>query len=111
MKSENKIPTAPSHLKPITRKWWATICESFELESHHLRLLQAACESWDRLQGAREVLDRDGVSYVNRFGDPCARPEVAIERDSRVAFARLCRELRLDDAPPPDDVRPPALNR
>lgn len=109
MNPANPIPKAPKHLRPATKRWWREVVETFDLESHHLRLLQAAAESWDRLQGAREVLDKNGVSYVDRFGAPRARPEVAVERDSRVAFARLCRELRLDDVPPPDVERPPSL--
>ncbi len=109
MTTEKKLPRPPRHLRPATKRWWREVVAEFDLESHHLRLLQAAAESWDRLQAAREVLDKSGVSYVDRFGAPRARPEVAIERDSRVAFARLCRELRLDDVPPPDGVRPPSL--
>jgi P27 family predicted phage terminase small subunit len=106
-----KLPTPPLHLQPATKRWWKSIVETFDLESHHLRLLQAACESWDRMQAARAVLDEKGVTYQNRFGDPCARPEVAIERDAKVSFARLVRELNLDSAPGPDGPRPPALNR
>lgn len=81
--------------------------DSYFLESQDLRLLQSACEAWDRLQAARRVLDRDGVSYVDRFGAPRARPEVAVERDSRIAFARLVRELNFGNAPGPDAKGPP----
>lgn len=107
----NDLPKPPAHLEPLTRKWFSLVCEEYDLESHHLKLLQAAAESWDRMQSARAVLDAEGISYKNRFGDPCARPEVAVERDAKVSFARLVRELRLDDVPPPDSPRPAALNR
>jgi hypothetical protein len=68
-------------------------------------LLTLAGESWDRGQQAREIVDRDGMTFDDRFGQPKPRPEIAIERDSRIGFARLLRELALDiDAPA--EVRP-----
>jgi hypothetical protein len=73
-----------------------------------LRLLQLACEAWDRAEQARELLLQHGLTFVDRFGQPHARPEIAIERDSRIAFARLLRELNLDIEPPAAN-RPPAL--
>jgi len=39
--------TAPSHLKPATLAWYQQIAADFELESHHLKILQLAAESWD----------------------------------------------------------------
>jgi phage terminase small subunit len=79
------------------------------LEPHHVKLLTVAAECWDRLLGAREAIDQHGTTYTDRFGSPRARPEVAIERDSRVAFARLLRELDLETEAAPASPRPPAL--
>jgi hypothetical protein len=86
------------------------VVEEFELEEHHVKLLTLAAEAWDRGQQARAVLDAEGISYVDRFGAPRSRPEVAVERDSRIAFARLLRELDLDVDTRPDP-RPPRGGR
>jgi P27 family predicted phage terminase small subunit len=80
----------------------------YALEPHHVRLLQAACETWDRLQQAREILATDGLMVEGAQG-PKAHPMLAVERDSRLALARLIRELDLDTEPPAQGVRPPAL--
>jgi P27 family predicted phage terminase small subunit len=97
----------PEYLEPATREWFAAIVADFELESHHLKLLTLAAEAWDRCQQARQALADHGLTYSAANGDPRARPEVAIERDSRLAFARLVRELGLDSAP--EAPRPPQL--
>ena len=99
----------PPHLAESTRHWFASVIETYELEPHHLRLLTLAAESWDRCQQAREILDKEGITYIDRFEAPRMRPEVAVERDSRLAFARLVRELDLDTEQTPEAVRPPAL--
>jgi len=101
---------APGHLTPRTRRWWVSVVEEYELEDHHVKLLSLAAEAWDRGQQARAILDAEGISYVDRFGAPRARPEVAVERDSRIAFARLLRELDLDVETRPDP-RPPRGGR
>ena len=98
----------PSYLRAETRRWWSSIYNSFELESHHVKLLTAAAQALDRAEQAREAIRKRGMTYQDRFGQPRARPEVAIERDSRLAFARLVRELGLDSENPPD-TRPPRL--
>ena len=95
----------PKHLSPEATAWWSGVVVDYELEPHHLKLLQAAAECWDRLQDARKALAKHGTTFNDRFGRPTPRPEVAIERDSRIAFARLVRELGFDVANP--DARPP----
>ncbi|MGB8288990.1 hypothetical protein [Rhizobium ruizarguesonis] len=66
-----------------------------------------AAEAWDQAQGAREVLDRDGQTFTDRFGQPKERPEVGIMQNARIAFARLLRELALDGVDGPDAPRSP----
>jgi P27 family predicted phage terminase small subunit len=98
----------PKHLSPATKRWWSAVVAAYELEAHHRTLLSLACEALDRCMAARAAIDRHGPIYTDRFGQPKARPEVAIERDSRIAFARMLRELQLD-AGAPDPPRGPQL--
>ncbi|MDH5324374.1 MAG: P27 family phage terminase small subunit [Gammaproteobacteria bacterium] len=99
----------PKHLRPNTKKWFRSVLEDYILQEHHYKLLTLAAEAWDRCQEAREALEKHGLTYEDRFGAPKSRPEVAIERDSRIAFARLVRELDLDCGTPAELDRPPAL--
>ena len=100
---------SPPHLADETRAWWVAVATEYQLESHHRRLLTLACESWDRGVQAREALAAHGTTYTDRWGQPRARPEVAMERDARIGFARLVRELALDIEPPDDTGRPPRI--
>lgn len=102
-------PTPPAHLRPPTREWWASVVADFALEPHHVRLLSLAATAWDRAEQARELVERHGLTFDDRFGAPRSRPEIAVERDSRLAFARLLRELQLD-IDTPDEVRPARLS-
>ena len=100
---------SPDHLRPETQVWWRSVVADYFLEPHHVRVLTLAGEAWDTCQQARMVLNEKGLTYEDRFGQPRARPEVSIERDSRIAFSRLVRELRLDDGPP--ETRLPRIGR
>lgn len=104
------IKKAPSHLRAPTRAWWRSVIADYELEEHHRRILTLAGESWDRCEEARETITADGLFYTDRFGQPRSHPAVALERDSRIAFARLVRELDLD-VEPPASSRAPGLGR
>ena len=101
---------APAHLSAGMRKWYASTEASYELDQHHRLLLQAAAEAWDRMADARAVLAKRGTTFDDRWGCPHPRPEIAIERDARVAFCRCLRELALDVSAP-DEPRPPGLGR
>jgi len=99
---------APAHLSRPSRELWTAVVKEYELqeEPHALRLLTLACEASDRCEQARVALADEGLTYTDRFGCPKPSPYIAIERDSRLAAARLFRELALPLSDP-DDARPP----
>lgn len=103
-----KRPPAPSHLSARSRTFWRRIHAEYELEVHQTEILRRLCEVIDRCDAARERLDAEGVVVLDRFDQLKTHPAVAIERDARLAIARLTRELNLDTEPP-DDSRPVTL--
>jgi phage terminase small subunit len=88
-------PAAPANLSPAMARWWDEMVKEHELEPHRLHLLELACRAKDRCEEARAAIAQHGATYLDRFNAPRTRPEVAIERDSRQAFARLLRDLDL----------------
>lgn len=103
-----KTPKAPAHLSERSRAWWRSVTTVYALEDHHLKLLEACCVAFDRLEQARVILAVEGL-VVNGKQGPKAHPMLAVERDSRIAVARLIRELDLDTELAPGSARPPAL--
>jgi P27 family predicted phage terminase small subunit len=104
-------PEPPEHLSPTMQDWWNTVVTTFVLEAHHLRLLEAACDAWDEMVLGRETLRKEGLVVSTGAGGTKKNPIADIVRDSRIAFARLVRELDLDVEMPKQDRRewPPKL--
>ena len=102
--AKKRGPTPPKHLSAAAKKWWKQVDREFELEDHHRHLLTLAAQSWDRATQAREVIAEEGITVLDRYGCPKAHPAVAIERDSQLRFARLLREMQLDDEPEPPRI-------
>jgi phage terminase small subunit len=101
----------PTHLSPEAKLWFRAVCADYDLEDHHLKLLQVAAESWDLAQRARLELERAGsLTYTDRFGGVRPRPEIAVMRDARTSFMRSLRELALDISEPTES-RPPQIMR
>ena len=106
---EETFSTAPpKHLSPDSKAWFKRTLAEYDCDEHHVKLLTLACEAWDRGVQAREILAKDGLSFLDRHGSIKPHPAVTIEKDSRIAFARLVRELSLDCAANPES-RPPAI--
>jgi hypothetical protein len=99
-------PAAPAGLSPAMARWWDQVLKEHELEPHRLHLLMLAARAFDRCEEARVAIAQKGTTYEDRFGAPRLRPEVAIERDNRLAFARLLRDLDLRPPSQWDDLLP-----
>jgi P27 family predicted phage terminase small subunit len=104
------LPAPPAHLSEPSQAWWRAVVADYELGPHHLRLLEAAADSWEQMTQAREVLQREGLTVATEHGQR-KHPCVAIEHDAAIRFARLMRELDLDSEGPHPELyaRPPGL--
>ena len=93
-------PKPPRHLSSEAKRLWRSIVNDYQLEDRHKVLLTLACEALDRLREAQATITAEGAYIEGRYGRK-SHPAIAVERDSRLAFARLARELGLDlsDAP------------
>jgi P27 family predicted phage terminase small subunit len=105
-----ELPMAPDHLSAEAQHWWRRTVADYDLDHHHLMLLQAAAESWDRMVQAREIIAEEGITVQGVHG-PKTHPAVGVERDARNSFARLLRELDLDTPPPAQPYMPPPALR
>lgn len=105
-----ELPAPPEHLSATMQAWWREAVAEYDFDAHHLLLLEAAADAWDTMVNARDTARREGLTVQGANG-PKPHPVVAIERDARLAFARLIRELDLDCEPPREQHgwRPPAI--
>jgi len=103
-----KLPKTPAGLKTESAKFWRDIVSDYELEPHHLKILESACRCWDRILEDREVIETEGRFFEDRYGQPKPHPAVDDETKQKNLFMRLVRELCLD-ANVPDETRPPRL--
>ena len=94
---------APAHLKPPTKRRYRSVMHEYVLGEHHQRLLLLACEAFDRCAHAREMIDKLGIVLKTGTGSFKSNPALAVERDSRLAFARLLDQLGLDDIDAPTE--------
>ena len=100
-----RLPAAPSHLSQRAQGLWRKIVREFLLAPHQFELLRRACEASDRADEARKLIKREGLTTTDRYGQVKPHPAVNIERDARLALARLLRDLALEPEES-EDVRP-----
>ena len=101
------IPKPPAYLSDVSKAFWRTVTKGWELEAHHIRLLQIACESWDRALEAREAVSASGPYFTDR-GNVKPHPGIAVEQQARKQFIAALREIGLD-VKAPEGPRAPML--
>jgi len=88
----------PSHLSKEASLIFKNLSAEFGIDdSAGLRILRVACEAFDRAQAAREAIERDGLTVVDKAGQIKPHPLLPIERDSRAAFLAGLKALNLSD--------------
>ena len=91
-------PPAPAHLSAQMKFFWEAVFERQRLQMFQMHLLEKACESFDRAEAARKILEREGLTFTDRFGQPRARPEANIEAVARGQFEKLIHSCGLNDS-------------
>ena len=101
--------SAPKHLSAEARKIWREILAEYSIDdAAGLRILRVALEAFDRAQAAREAIDRDGMTFLDKAGQVKSHSLLPIERDSRAAFLSGLKALNLDIEPLRDRPGRPA---
>ena len=110
-KSDGKKRKIPAHISKETRAWIVDVLEGWDFSPELYEVVVMAAEAKDRYEAARKVLSAKGTTYIDRFGAPRSRPEVAIERDSRIAFLRCLSalDLQYEEEPEPVENRHPRV--
>ena len=114
------IPKCPSWLSAKAKQAWKEMGVLLDgmrvLNLEDKVAMELLCHTYSIWRMASNVINRrgpkGGLTYMARteHGErSLARPEVAIERDSRLAFARMLRELALDVESPQEFARPPVM--
>jgi len=99
---------APSSLRKSGKKFWYDVTKRFVFnEPHHLKLLEQAAGCIDRIEEAREKIQKDGPYIFDRFNQLREHPAMRTERDNRILLVRIIRELGLDLVVNEEYTRPP----
>jgi P27 family predicted phage terminase small subunit len=106
MSSRTDLETArakpPAHLSRQAKRWWRSVLDAYDLEPHHVAILTAAAEAWDRKEQARLIIAEEGVVTRVDRDTPMPHPAVQIEDMSAMRFAHMVREIGLDATSSPE---------
>ena len=87
-----KPPDPPPHISKKMKEFWRGVFVTKNLQPYQILILKEACESHDRAEQARRILKKEGLTFVDRFEQPRARPEIQIE----LKYKALCTKLLLN---------------
>jgi hypothetical protein len=101
----------PTHLSARAAEFWREVDSRFVLEPHDLERLRVLAECLDGIDRCREVLDKEGFTFLDKHGQPRTRPETIIVRDLRTLALRSLRELSIDIELPAESRLPRQARR
>ena len=93
-------PKAPPTLSAEARAWWRKLTSEYAIRDEGgLLLLGTALQAFDRMRDAQRSIAEQGVTFLDRYGQPRLNPAAQVERDSRVGMLQALRALHLDVEP------------
>jgi len=93
-------PQPPKHLPvPEKRVYRSLVAEYNIRDVGGQEVLVSGLEAKARARKCREIIDREGMTTVDRWGQPKAHPLLATERDARAAWLQAVKLLNLDLEP------------
>ena len=99
---------APNHLSAAARRWWRAIMGEYQIEdAAGLLLLTTALECFDRMKSAGAVLDQEGPTFTDRYGQARPHPAATVESTNRSQMLSAIKQLNLDLEPLRDRVGRP----
>jgi P27 family predicted phage terminase small subunit len=97
----------PAGLCQASRAFWTRLVREYDIaDAGGLALLELAAQAYRRLVEARGILDKQGVTVMDRHGQVRAHPLVNVERDARIAVVATLKQLGLDLEPVGKGGRP-----
>ena len=92
---------APAHLAKTEAELFARVVRSYGLHGDEVsqKILEEGCTALQRAREAREAINRDGISYRDRFNQPKPHPLCVVERDARASALHAFRMLNLELTP------------
>jgi len=95
-----KPPKPPASLSDEAKGWWKQITEVFVVDDPAgYLLLGTALESFDDMRKAQAVLEKEGMTIKDRWGQQRQHPATLVLRDSRNLMLRSLKALNLDIVP------------
>ncbi len=96
---DDGLPQAPRYLSREAKGWWNRLVAEWELDDAALLLLGSALECLDRMRQAQHILDSEGITTRDRFGQVRQHPATLVERDAKAGLLRNLKALNLDLEP------------
>lgn len=96
----SSLPKPPRNLSKGAKGWWNKLVSEYTIDDDYgLLLLETALHAFDRMNEASAVLDKDGLSVTDRYGQIKSHPAFTIEKDSRSQMLAALKQLNLDIEP------------
>lgn len=88
-------PKAPAGLTARSRKLWSLLVVEYDFGPSDLVLLLNALRVLDTADAAGEIVRREGVVVLDRYGTAKSNPAADAERSGRALFGRLIGQLNV----------------